>query len=246
MLSGRRPRVPCSRLLPGEIVCSIFAFVLLVPAAQAAYLDLAWDAPTTNIDETPFTDLAGYRVYFGSPSVTCYESPSREVPSPTPAPSAGDIVTFRLTGLQSGATYAVRASAVNAEGTESVCSNEATATAKDEDASSGGSDGGSCFIATAAFGSSLDPRVVLLRSFRDRYLMTNAAGRALAHWYYRVSPPLAGKIRESPFLKLLVRAILWPLVGTAWLILHPNLTFGLAMVSACVIGLRWRRQRVRR
>jgi hypothetical protein len=225
-----------------------FALVVLVPAAQAAYLDLAWDAPTTNIDETPLTDLAGYRVYYGSPGVTCYESPFQEVPSPTAAPAAGDSVTFRLGGLVSGATYSVRVSAVNTNGIESDCSNEATGVAKDEVASSGGGGGGgvSCFIATAAFGSALDPRVALLRSFRDRYLMTSAAGRAFVLRYYRLSPPLAEKIRQSPFLKFLVRAILWPLVAAAWLILHPSVIFGLALISACAIGFRRRRQRTKR
>ena len=30
---------------------------------------LQWDAPTTNTDSTPLTDLAGYRIYYG-PSAT--------------------------------------------------------------------------------------------------------------------------------------------------------------------------------
>jgi ABC-type glycerol-3-phosphate transport system substrate-binding protein len=27
---------------------------------------LTWDAPTTNVDGTPLTDLAGYKVYYGT------------------------------------------------------------------------------------------------------------------------------------------------------------------------------------
>ena len=34
-------------------------------AAEAGFLDLAWDAPTTNADGTSLTDLTGYRVYWG-------------------------------------------------------------------------------------------------------------------------------------------------------------------------------------
>ncbi|MGE5255008.1 MAG: CFI-box-CTERM domain-containing protein [Planctomycetaceae bacterium] len=91
------------------------------------------------------------------------------------------------------------------------------------DSNSGGSGGGGgCFIATAAYGSPLDPRVLLLRAFRDEYLGSNRMGRSLIDWYSRVSPPLADKIRESPFLGRLVGGMLWPFVGVVWLIFHPG------------------------
>jgi hypothetical protein len=219
---------PVERLVRGMCALVVLCTVLFAPAVQAAYLDLAWDAPTTNADGTPLTDLAGYRVYFGTSAVTCFESPFQEVPSPTPTPAPGDGFTFRLTGLESGAAYFVRVSAVDTNGNESVCSNEVTGVPQDDQTPSGG---GNCFIATAAYGSPLEPQVVLLRTFRDRYLMTNAAGRAFVRWYYRVSPPLAALIRQSPPLKILVRAMLWPLVGVTWLILHPGVGFTLMILS---------------
>ncbi len=93
--------------------------------------------------------------------------------------------------------------------------------------SGGGGSGGGCFIATAAYGSALEPQVVLLQTFRDRYLMGTPAGQAFVLWYYRASPPVAAEIKKSPALRVLVRGILWPLVGVVWLILHPWLGFGL-------------------
>ncbi len=85
----------------------------------------------------------------------------------------------------------------------------------------GGGGGGSCFIATAAYGSPLDSRVILLRAFRDEYLVSNRVGRSLIRWYSSVSPPAAEKVRESPFLRGLVGGILWPIVFAVWLMLYP-------------------------
>lgn len=62
-----------------------------------------------------------------------------------------------------------------------------------------------CFIATAAFGNELEPEVVQLRAFRDRVLMTNAAGRFFVTAYYRYSPPVAVLVRKSAVLRVIVR-----------------------------------------
>jgi uncharacterized repeat protein (TIGR01451 family) len=69
-----------------------------------------------------------------------------------------------------------------------------------------------CFIATAAYGSPLDPHLDSLRGFRDRYLMTNSAGRAFVRFYYRHSPPLADFIAQHDWLRAIVRALLTPVV----------------------------------
>jgi len=72
--------------------------------------------------------------------------------------------------------------------------------------------GSGCFIATAAWGSYLDPHVQALREFRDRYLMTNLEGRAFVSWYYRHSPPAARLIAGNSGLRLAARVALTPVV----------------------------------
>jgi len=73
--------------------------------------------------------------------------------------------------------------------------------------------GGLCFIATAAYGSPMAEEIQILREFRDAYLVTNPAGKALVDLYYRVSPPMAEFITEHPGLKPIVRAALVPAVA---------------------------------
>ena len=83
-----------------------------------------------------------------------------------------------------------------------------------------------CFIATAAYGSWLDPHVLSLRQFRDDYLLTNAAGIWFVEFYYQNSPPIADYIRERESLKLIVRALLTPLV---FAIEYPAAVFSFVM-----------------
>ncbi|MFP5520592.1 MAG: CFI-box-CTERM domain-containing protein, partial [Bdellovibrionia bacterium] len=73
----------------------------------------------------------------------------------------------------------------------------------------------SCFIATAAFGSPLEPEVQALREFRNRFLLTNTLGKAFVKQYYRLSPPIADFIAANPIIKSLVRSLLWPMVIAA-------------------------------
>jgi hypothetical protein len=72
-----------------------------------------------------------------------------------------------------------------------------------------------CFIATAAFGSELEPEVKTLRGFRDRYLMRGPIGRSLVRLYYGASPPMARAIATDDAVRAQVRQLLRPLIGFA-------------------------------
>ncbi len=112
-----------ARIIGGLIGIGLL-LALPATAAEAGFLDLAWDAPTANADGTPLTDLAGYRVYWGT------SAGSTTPPCNTNSTSVGNVTTFRLTGLAGGTTYSVRVTAVDTSGNESGCSNEATGLAQ--------------------------------------------------------------------------------------------------------------------
>ncbi|MGX9725917.1 MAG: SGNH/GDSL hydrolase family protein [Candidatus Electronema sp. VV] len=103
--------------------------------------------------------------------------------------------------------------------------------------SGGGDDGGGCFIATAAYGSALEPQVVLLRKFRDLRLLTNGPGRAFVDWYYQHSPPAADFIARHDLLRLTVQAALLPLLAAAWLLVEATLPQQAVLLLAAFILL---------
>ncbi len=76
----------------------------------------------------------------------------------------------------------------------------------------GSGGGGGCFIATAAFGTTMAKEVIILCEFRDRYLLTNAQGASFVKFYYRYSPPAADYIAQHNGLRMIIRACLKPLI----------------------------------
>lgn len=76
-----------------------------------------------------------------------------------------------------------------------------------------GGGGGGCFIATAAFGTEFMSDVVLLRKFRDQYLLKRSWGVHFVDLYYKYSPNIANRIQNSLVLKPVVRFLLKPFVA---------------------------------
>lgn len=100
---------------------------------------------------------------------------------------------------------------------------------------SSGGGGGGCFIATAAFGSPLQPQVIALRNFRDSVLAKSAAGRLFVRLYYRYSPTAADFIRKSDLLRTAARNTLFPLVVFSLILLMP--AWQLWFIVLAVLGL---------
>lgn len=80
-------------------------------------VSLAWDAPTQNTDGSPLTDLAGYRVFYGTSSGNYSKSVY-----------VGDTITCVISNLSSGTTYYFVVTAYDTSGNESDYSNEVAKT----------------------------------------------------------------------------------------------------------------------
>jgi hypothetical protein len=88
-----------------------------------------------------------------------------------------------------------------------------------------------CFVATAAYDSPLHPHVMILRDFRDKYLMPSKLGRALVNLYYKYSPSAAEFITKHKALKAAVRINLLPFVALSYSVLH----FGPVITAAILL-----------
>ncbi len=103
-----------------------------------------------------------------------------------------------------------------------------------------------CFIATAAYGSTLDPHLNSLRWFRDNALLVTGWGRSLVATYYRLSPPMAAFITEHPKLQALVRGVLWlPVVLIEFWRERPSLLLTISAMCGTVSLLFLRRRSLR-
>jgi len=113
-LDGLAPSRLCVTFVAGALV--------LVPAtAGAGSLEVSWTAPTINLDGGRITDLAAYRVYYGTSNTPCPDESYSEVSAPTASPGPNQIVRSTLKGLSAGTAYYVSVTAVDAFDNESPC-----------------------------------------------------------------------------------------------------------------------------
>jgi hypothetical protein len=121
-------------------------------------------------------DLAGYNLYWGTAS--------RKYPNSV---DVGNKTTYTISGLNKGQTYYFAVTAYDTSNNESIWSSEVVYAMPIMDSNGGGEvgggesgggegGGGGCFIATAAYGSSVEPHVKILREFRDRIVINNSFG----------------------------------------------------------------------
>lgn len=201
------------------LLCLALSLPVFSQEAQSAQITLAWNANSES-------DVAGYKIYYGTAS-RVYST----------VVDVGRWTNCVISGLQNGITYFFTATAYDTQGNESGFSAEISYTvpagaspspdpppspdpspAPSSPVGGSGGGGGGCFIATAAFGSCMAPEVMVLRKFRDDFLLTNTPGRILVGLYYSLSPPAADFIRDREYLKALTR---WALAPVIYAIRHP-------------------------
>ena len=102
----------------GAASASLGAFSISVQAVASGSATLSWQPPTTNSDGSPLTNLAGYRVYWGT-TPGSYAS-SATVTNP-------GITSYVVESLTPN-TYYFAVKAINTTGVESVFSNSASKT----------------------------------------------------------------------------------------------------------------------
>lgn len=139
----------------------------------------------------------------------------------------------KIDGLENGQTYCFRMASQDVTGNIYRFAADADIVCKMPEEVVGLLDDKKCFIATAAFGTSLDEHVQLFRKFRDEVLLNNTLGKIFVRTYYKYGPIAANWISQSEVSKFMVRTLLWPL----WLIVYMYFEFGLILSLLIILGV---------
>jgi len=95
-----------------------------------------------------------------------------------------------------------------------------------------------CFVATAAYGTSMSVDIEALRALRDRALKSFSVGRSFIDWYYLRGPHYAHWLMDHPGWKPIVRAGLIVPVGLSKIAFYRPLA-GLLLMGTCVLCAFW-------
>lgn len=197
-------------------------------------------------------DAITYKVYYGSDGVVLTKGGKPEEATDATTVTSATTSTTLKNKISPETTYSIAVTSIDANGNESLFGDVVIAeTEKTKDfwdsyrEENADVDGGFCFIATAAYGSTQESHVALLRKFRDDVLLQSAPGRAFVETYYEMSPPIAYFIGRHETARAVTRTLLWPVYGFASLYLHaPGVLLAIAAALLLLIGaLVWRRKR---
>lgn len=210
----------------------------VVTEAGDMTVHLEWEANTD-------VDMVGYNIYRRQEQEEETEQEQEEETEQEQLNS--EVLTensYQDEELENGVTYYYAITVVDRSTHESAKSQEVSVV-PDKDKSD------KCFVATAAWGTPMSGEVVALRHFRDRFLLTNSAGRFVVAVYEKLSPPLAEKIRRHPGAGRMVRMGLRPLVFVSGVALRfpsrerfcCNELMATALLLVLLGGCFWRRHR---
>lgn len=197
-------------------------------------ITVQWVEKETDADEVT------YKVYYDDAPID--DPPGEEVRVKEDVD--GDSAEIADDDLENGVTYYVRVAAVDDAENEGSLSEEITVTPVETldfwehyQGEGGTDDGGFCFVATAAYGTSMAAELGPLRAFRDRVLLPTAAGRSFVEVYYRWGRYAAAFLAERPALRFAARVLLVPVVAAARLATALPPWGVLAVLAGLALGL---------
>jgi hypothetical protein len=186
----------------------------LTATAADTTITLNFDAPvSTDALDKPIS----YEIRYQPKVPLTDDNFSQGIPADMPPPPGTPHTpqTMSISALKATTLYYVGVRAINACGQPSPAQFATTTTQQQKFVVLHG-----CFVATAAYGSSMQPAVAMLRRFRDDALLTTPLGRLFVATYYALSPPLANVIASDERLRAGARGMLSPVVTLAhdWLL----------------------------
>ena len=112
-----------TQVVPRYLFVGLLAFAVITLSISSPYgaygaqATLTWNAPATNTDGTPLTDLSGYKIYYGTASGNYSQTID-----------VGGITSSTVSNLTDGTTYYFAMTAYDTSGNESAYSNEVSKT----------------------------------------------------------------------------------------------------------------------